>query len=135
VVETSRRDFLKLTGAATVSKLPAVRKQRLRSERIELWFDRPAERWLSALPLGNGRLGAMVFGGVDTERIALSESTSWSGGPASGQIHPETRNRLPEIRKLWFEGKYDEVTAECSKYMLGTDEELRHQRCPPGPAL
>ncbi|QEE29554.1 glycoside hydrolase family 95 protein [Terriglobus albidus] len=119
MIETSRRDFLKLTGAvATASSLPAARGQ-VQPAPLELWYDKPAERWLSALPLGNGRIGAMVFGGVETERIALSESTAWSGGPDSDQIHPEAKKRLPAIRQLWFDGKYDELNAECSKYMFG----------------
>jgi len=119
VIETSRRDFLKLTGAAaTASTLPTARGQ-MQPGPLELWYDKPAERWLSALPLGNGRMGAMVFGGAETERIALSESTAWSGGPASGQIHPEAKSHLSALRQLWFEGKYDEVNAECSKYMFG----------------
>ena len=46
-----------------------------------LWYRQPAARWLEALPVGNGRLGAMVFGGIDLERYALNEATAWSGAP------------------------------------------------------
>ena len=69
-----------------------------------LWYDRPAETWLEALPLGNGRLGAMVFGGVDRERIALNEESLWSGSRAEND-RPEARKNLPEIRRLLLAGK------------------------------
>ena len=48
---------------------------------LKLWYRQPAEEWMQALPLGNGRLGAMVFGGVEGERIQLNEDTLWAGGP------------------------------------------------------
>ena len=50
-------------------------------EEFILWFDKPAEQWTDALPVGNGRLGAMVFGGITSERLALNEDTLWSGAP------------------------------------------------------
>src|ERR1700726_5124462 len=71
----------------------------------ELWYRRPAERWLEALPVGNGRLGAMVFGGTQMERIALSESTAWSGAPAQDEVNPDALSHLNEIRQLFFSGK------------------------------
>ncbi|HEY9290633.1 MAG TPA: glycoside hydrolase family 95 protein, partial [Microlunatus sp.] len=58
-----------------------------------LWYDRPADRWTDALPLGNGRIGAMCFGGTDTERFQLNHTTGWSGGPAT-----ERSGRLPSAR-------------------------------------
>src|SRR4051794_6783263 len=51
------------------------------SSALTLWYRQPAERWVEALPVGNGRLGAMVFGGVAKERLQLNEQTMWSGGP------------------------------------------------------
>src|SRR5271166_4282605 len=50
-------------------------------QHLILWYSRPAGEWLEALPVGNGRLGGMVYGGVTSERIALNENTLWSGGP------------------------------------------------------
>src|ERR1051325_728001 len=73
-----------------------------------LWYSAPAKQWTEALPIGNGRLGAMVFGGVTQERLQLNEDTLWAGGP----YDPNNTNALallPEARKLIFEGKYAEA--------------------------
>ncbi|HEY4414563.1 MAG TPA: glycoside hydrolase family 95 protein [Verrucomicrobiae bacterium] len=73
---------------------------------LTLWYQHPAEKWTEALPLGNGRLGAMVFGGSDSEHLQLNEDTLWAGGPYS----PDNTNALaalPEVRRLIFDGKYD----------------------------
>ncbi|HEU5022502.1 MAG TPA: glycoside hydrolase family 95 protein, partial [Bryobacteraceae bacterium] len=63
--------------------------------------------WDKALPVGNGRLGAMVFGGVANERLQLNEDTLYAGGPYDN-VNPEAREALPEVRRLLFEGKYGE---------------------------
>jgi alpha-L-fucosidase 2 len=68
----------------------------------------PAREWVEALPVGSGRLGAMVFGGVESERIALNESTLWGGGPYDPNS-PEALAALPEVRRLLFEGRYAEA--------------------------
>ena len=57
---------------------------------LELWYDAPAREWTEALPIGNGRLGAMVFGGAERERLQLNEDTLWTGGPYS-QVNPEAQ--------------------------------------------
>jgi alpha-L-fucosidase 2 len=72
-----------------------------------LWYRQPAKDWLEALPLGNGRLGAMVFGGLDQEQIQLNEETLWSGG-GPWAIPSSVRDQLPKIRQLFFEGNYAE---------------------------
>src|SRR5512136_1047044 len=69
-----------------------------------LWFDKPAASFHESLPLGNGRLGAMVFGGVNEERIVLNESSVWSGSREDAD-RPEAHTALPEIRRLLLEGK------------------------------
>ena len=69
--------------------------------------------------MGNGRLGAMVFGGVGTERLALNESTFWSGAPDPTNDNPAGREQLPIIRKLLFEGKYPQAVDLITKHMLG----------------
>src|SRR6218665_706979 len=61
-----------------------------------LWYERPASQWVEALPVGNGRLGAMVFGGIGQERIQLNEDTLWAGGPYN-PANPQARAALPEI--------------------------------------
>ena len=69
------------------------------------FYLRPARSWDEALPIGNGSLGAMVFGGVPEERLQLNEDTFWSGGPYD-PINPEALEYLPQVRKLLLEGRY-----------------------------
>ncbi len=84
-----------------------------------LWYEQPAERWLEALPVGNGRLGAMVFGGITQEKVALNESTVWSGAPSDRHDNPTAREHLAEIRQLFFQGRYTEARELCAKHLLG----------------
>ena len=73
---------------------------------LKLWYDEPAEHWVEALPVGNGRLGAMVFGGTSSERIQLNEETVWAGQPNSNANPDIEPGALEEIRQLIFQGKY-----------------------------
>ncbi len=75
---------------------------------LKLWYDRPATQWVEALPIGNGRLGAMVFGDPCNEIIQLNENTVWAGQPNRND-NPEAKAALPEVRELIFEGKYKEA--------------------------
>jgi alpha-L-fucosidase 2 len=84
---------------------------------LVLWYRQPAAKWTEALPVGNGRLGAMVFGGIATERLQLNEDSVWSGRPRPDADRPEAYKALPEIRKLLFEGKYLEAEAMTNQYM------------------
>ena len=70
-----------------------------------LWYDKPAEKWVEALPVGNGRVAAMVFGHPANERLQLNEGTLWAGGPYD-PVNPEAKAALPEVRRLVNEGKY-----------------------------
>ncbi|MBK8478314.1 MAG: glycoside hydrolase family 95 protein [Opitutaceae bacterium] len=70
-----------------------------------LWYRSPAAQWVEALPVGNGRLGAMVFGGIHQERLQLNEDTLWGGGPYD-PINPEALAALPEVRRLIAAGDY-----------------------------
>ena len=70
-----------------------------------LRFDAPARTFHESLPLGNGRIGAMVFGGVNEERIVLNESSVWSGSRDNEADRPDAHKALPEIRRLLLEGK------------------------------
>ncbi len=72
---------------------------------LKLWYTSPAKQWVEALPVGNGRLGAMVYGDPFKEVIQLNENTVWAGSPYRND-NPEARVVLPEVRKLIFEGKY-----------------------------
>jgi len=73
-----------------------------------LWFDAPAQKFTQSLPLGNGRLGAMIFGGVEEDRIVLNESSMWSGSPQDAD-RPDAAKSLPEIRRLLLEGRNAEA--------------------------
>ncbi|SFW52419.1 alpha-L-fucosidase 2 [Sinomicrobium oceani] len=84
---------------------------------MKLWYDRPASDWNEALPLGNGRLGAMVFGDPAIERLQLNEETIWAGSP-NNNANPDALKALPEVRKLIFEGKYKEADALVNKEMM-----------------
>jgi len=83
---------------------------------VKLQYDAPARAWTEALPIGNGRLGAMVFGGVETERLQLNEDTLWSGSPKDGN-NPRAREVLPEVRRLLAEEKYEQADALCKEMM------------------
>jgi alpha-L-fucosidase 2 len=71
----------------------------------KLWYDKPAKQWVEALPVGNGRLGAMVYGNPSEEIIQLNENTIWAGQPNRND-NPNAKEALPEVRRLIFEGKY-----------------------------
>jgi alpha-L-fucosidase 2 len=77
---------------------------------LKLWYNSPAENWNEALPIGNGRLGAMIFGNPAREQLQLNEETVWSGGPNSN-ITSESGAAIPQLRKLLFEGKFEEAQA------------------------
>ena len=72
-----------------------------------LWYDAPAAEWLQALPIGNGRLGAMVFGRVGQERLQLNIDTLHGGGPYD-PANPESLAALPRVRELIDQGRYKE---------------------------
>lgn len=93
-------------------------------EPLELWYDRPAAQWTEALPLGNGRLGAMMFGGVERERLALNEDTLYSGEPPADLRSIDVRPGLDEVRRLLAAGRNAEADAYISRHWLG-----RNQQC------
>jgi alpha-L-fucosidase 2 len=122
-MKATRREFIAGgTAAAMLPAGPAFAAQPL--SRHALWYRQPAERWLQALPVGNGRLGAMMFGGVQRERLHLSESTLWSGGPSRLNLNPDAAGQIDPIRKLMFEGRYDEADALCEKHLLGRADQF-----------
>jgi alpha-L-fucosidase 2 len=92
-----------------------------------LWYNKPAADWNQALPLGNGRLGAMVFGTPAVERIQLNEATVWAGSP-NNNANPDAKAALPEVRKLIFEGKYGEAQRLADeKIMPSTNSGMPYQ--------
>ncbi|MGF7181376.1 glycoside hydrolase family 95 protein [Tunturiibacter psychrotolerans] len=117
-LEMTRRRFLGLVGTSLASN--EIEKRLIAEDRTfvssfsgtnhTLWFDQPAPQWADALPVGNGRLGAMVFGKTNMERIALNEDTLWSGYPRNdGELgdwnNPGAKEHLPVVRRLVLERK------------------------------
>jgi alpha-L-fucosidase 2 len=93
----------------------------------KLWYNKPAQVWTEALPLGNGRLGAMVFGNPATEQIQLNEATIWAGSP-NNNPNPEALTNIPKIRELVFAGKYFEAqTLATQKVMSPTNQGMPYQ--------
>ncbi len=84
---------------------------------LKLWYNRPAGQWVEALPVGNGSLGAMVFGSPPEERVQLNESTVWAGSPYTN-ANPNALKALPVIRKLIFEGDYEKAQDLANKDII-----------------
>ena len=94
---------------------------------LKLWYNQPAQKWVEALPIGNGRLGAMVFGNPSKETIQLNEITVWAGQPNRND-NPDAKAALPEVRKLIFEGKYDEAQDLVNKNFISkTSQGMAYQ--------
>ncbi len=104
----TRREFLSASGLAAASLSLAKAFPTTTDESLVLWYDKPASEWTEALPIGNGRLGAMIFGGPASERLQLNEDTLYAGSPYDPN-NPEALQALPEARRLIFEGKYKEA--------------------------
>jgi alpha-L-fucosidase 2 len=93
----------------------------------KLWYDKPAQVWTEALPLGNGRLGAMVFGAPANEHIQLNEETIWAGQP-NNNANPDALEYIPKVRELVFAGKYLEAqTLATEKVMAKTNSGMPYQ--------
>lgn len=111
-LKTLLRYSLLLTAVSPFSPVHAQKQP------LQLWYKQPAAVWTDALPLGNGRLGAMVFGGVAEEHVQLNEETLWSGRPRS-YSHPGAVKYLQPMRQLLAEGKQAEAEAMGEKYFMG----------------
>jgi alpha-L-fucosidase 2 len=107
--------FIILT-ALFISLSPVVNCQK--PSGMKIWFNKPAETWNDALPVGNGRLGAMVFGNVENERLEINEESVWTG-QERWDANPDALKNLPKVRQLLFEGKYKEAEALAQKGILG----------------
>ena len=93
----------------------------------KLWYDKPAQVWTEALPLGDGRLGAMVFGNPGSEQIQLNEATIWAGRP-NNNANPNALEYIPKVRALVFAGKYLEAqTLATEKVMSNTNSGMPYQ--------
>ncbi|HYC97718.1 glycoside hydrolase family 95 protein [Brevundimonas sp.] len=107
-----------LAGAAGLTLLPTAANAGQTGKAVRrLWYRQPAAIWDEALPIGNGRMGAMVFGGVAQERLQLNEDTLWAGGPYTPD-NPEALAALPEVRRLLNEGRFTEATELASAKVM-----------------
>ncbi len=92
--------------------------QMLQAQDLKLWYKQPAVKWTEALPVGNGRIGAMIFGGVENDRIQFNEETLWSGAPRN-YSRPGAYKYLDSIRQLLFAGEQKEAEALAEKEFMG----------------
>jgi alpha-L-fucosidase 2 len=104
-----RRFFIAITLCLVTLSMSA--------QQHKLWYSKPASQWLEALPIGNSHLGAMVFGGTNTEEIQLNEETFWSGSPHDNNS-PAAKEQLWKVRSLIFNGKEEEAHAIIDKYFF-----------------
>src|SRR5215813_7801520 len=106
-MKISRRRFL-ATAAALPLTSSILKALPVADDSLLLWYDKPASEWTEALPIGNGRLGAMIFGDPARELLQLNEDTLYAGSPYDPN-NPEALNALPEARRLIFDGKFKEA--------------------------
>lgn len=109
----------------TVGTSLAMEKSKAFTIENKLWYRGPAADWEEALPIGNGRLGGMVFGQTHHERIALNEDSMWYGGPRD-RNNPDALPNLPKIQQLLREGKLQEAQSLAVMAMSGVPESQRH---------
>ncbi|MHC4806805.1 MAG: glycoside hydrolase family 95 protein, partial [Planctomycetota bacterium] len=95
---------------------------------LKLWYHQPAQEWTQALPVGNGRLGTMVFGGTEHERLQFNEETLWTGQPREYH-HDGAVEYLPIVRKLLFEGKQRQAEELAAEHMMSVP--LRQEKYQP----
>ncbi|WP_371604608.1 glycoside hydrolase family 95 protein [Streptomyces sp. NBC_01220] len=136
--ELSRRNVLAVAGASAASMAlsagnaqaagaaggaaPAAGGSAHGPNPMRLWYRSPAAEWLEALPVGNGRIGAMVFGGTDTERLQLNEDSLWAGGPHD-YVRPGAGTHLDEIRRLVVEEKWNQAQRLIDTDFIGSPSE------------
>lgn len=128
-VDLTRRELCKAVGAGLAIAGPAppaiARAQEDADQEganpagdaLKLWYRKPATRWVEALPPGTGRLGAMVRGGIEHERLQLNEDTLHAGSPYDA-ISPEALEALPEVRRLIFAGEHAQAEALADAKMM-----------------
>ena len=121
----SMRNFSKLLLLILIIGFVACTKKPTQKSNLRLWYNQPAKDWQSeALPIGNGYIGTMFFGGIQKEQIQFAEGTLWSGGPGSGEeynygIKKDAWKYLAEVRRLLDEGKMEEAHELANRELTG----------------
>ncbi len=100
-----------------IAMMACAKPAQVAGDQERLWYDAPAGRWLEALPLGNGQMAAMVFGGIADETIQLNESTFWSGSPHDNNSKTSLEH-LDEVRQLIYAGREEEAEALINKEFI-----------------
>ena len=130
-IDPERRQVLLGGAAIAASSLvsPALRAE-APGRMDSLWYTAvAADEWVQALALGNGRIGAMVFGGIANERLQLNEDTFFSGGPYD-PVNPDARAALPKVRELVFAGKYAKAQALVDASVMARPlQQMSYQTC------
>ncbi|RYF67094.1 MAG: glycoside hydrolase family 95 protein, partial [Cytophagaceae bacterium] len=103
---------------ACLLTISTIQAQPPANQSLMLWYRQPAKQWVEALPIGNGRLGGMVFGGVETDHIQFNEATLWTGEPREYQREGAAQY-LPKIRQLLADGKQAEAEALAQTNFMG----------------
>src|ERR1041384_7916020 len=120
-MKITRREFISTAGVGLAGLSLAnasVSETDGSDDSLTLWYNKPAAKWTDALPVGNGRLGAMIFGGIAQDRIQFNEETLWTGEPRNYN-RPGAANYLAEIRKLVAEGKQGEAEKLAEEKFMG----------------
>src|SRR5512137_431395 len=121
--------ILAAVAAAPVPSAPVAQREKPAGPNPAgvVWYSHPAAAWDAALPVGNGRLGGLVWGKTDEEQIMLNEDTLWSGGPYSTVVKGGAAY-LPELRKAVFDGQYKKAYVLFSRHFLGYPvEQMKYQ--------
>src|SRR6185369_16899785 len=113
----TRRAFVAASATTSMLAVPGLSAAEASKSRHSLRYTQPAGRWEEALPVGNGRLGAMIFGRVAQERLQLNEDTLWAGAPYTPD-NPDALIAIPEVRRLLAAGDYKAATALASEKVM-----------------
>lgn len=122
-IKSTQSNLLKITSIAVIqllfSNFSNAQNSKSIKQDLKLWYNSPAKEWVEALPVGNGKIGAMIFGGVDEELLQINESTLWSGGPVKTNVNPESKLYLPQIREALLKEEDYTKAYQLTKKMQG----------------
>ena len=114
-----RREFLQIAGGTALQAHLPMANRKLQSADLKLWYPSPASNWNEALPIGNGRFGGMIFGGVETDEIQLNDDTLYSEEPHTGDLPLDVTKEYPEVERLLKSGHYSEAADIITKHWTG----------------